>query len=202
MGDSQGFNSGNSFVTQKPQTFSHEVLIMAAMNKVIEYGCQELVAGYYNTETDDKGKTKIVYKQDTRKAFIESIRTLRLLMLCDFDEIAKKKLMFSDEEEDKSLINKLENRKKFYLEQQTEWWESLNDGQRANAQNIGQGVIEEYFNINLPFYHQYFLEELEIYREIFGELNLLTKRLNFFKHIAYDVDANEDVEDDEEEEDA
>ena len=170
---------------EKNQDFSHQALVMMAMKKVIEYGCQELVPGYYNTEQDNRGKTKIVYKQDTRKAFIESVRTLRMIMICDFDADSKKKLIKTAAKEDlkpeENLLDKIETRKEFWIAEQEKWWLALSDGNRKVNTDKGNGVIKGYFNMNLPFFHNYFMEELEIYREIFEELNYLTERLKFYK---------------------
>lgn len=175
----------------KDQEFSHQVLVMIATKKVLEYGCQELIPGYYNTEVDNRGKTKIVYKQDTRKAFIESVRTLRMIMICDFDKDAKKKLIKTpkkdkdgDEQDprpDENLMDKLEGRKKFWINEQEKWWMSLTEGQRKIHASNGNGVIEGYFNMNLPYFQHYFIEELDIYREIFEELTQLTYRLKFYQ---------------------
>lgn len=172
----------------KDQEFSHQALVMMATRKIIEYGCQELVPGYYNTEEDNKGKTKIVYKQDTRKAFIESVRTLRMIMICDFDEDAKKKLSPISEKDKKekpkeaeeNLLNKIQQRKDYWMEEQKKWWDQFTDGQKREMARQGQQVMEGYFNMNLPFFQQYFLEELEIYREVFEELTQLTSRKKFY----------------------
>lgn len=180
----------------KDNEFSHQGLIMMAMRKVVEYGCQELVAGYYNTQEDNRGRVKIVYKQDTRKAFIESVRTLRMVMICDFDTDAKKTLMKTpakdkDEKEqdpkpDENLLDKIEARKNFWIGKQEEWWIALSQGQRDAQASSGNGVIQGYFNMNLPFFHNYFLEELEIYREIFEELTRLTERKGFYVQERYE----------------
>lgn len=168
----------------KNMEFSHQALVMIAMRKVIEYGCQELVPGYYNTEEDNRGKTKIVYKQDTRKAFIESVRTLRMIMICDFDDEAKKKLLPSKkgkEDPEENLMDKIKERKEFWIKKQAEWWKNFSEGQQKELAKRGMQVMEGYFNLNLQFFQQYFIEELEIYREIFEELNLLTERLKFYQ---------------------
>lgn len=169
--------------SSKDQEFSHQVLVMIATKKVLEYGCQELIAGYYSTEEDLKGKKKIVYKQDTRKALIESIKTLRMVMICDFDETATKKLIASKKDEEKpdeNLMDKLNKQKQFWLNEQKRWWESCTVGQQQMLVKNEKGVIEGYFNTTLQYYQQYLLEELEIYREIFEELTLLTKRMDFY----------------------
>lgn len=192
MGDKEDFEvlDTEEYRSQKDQEFSHQALVMIATKKVLEYGCQELVVGYYSTEEDLKGKKKIVYKQDTRKALIESIKTLRMVMICDFDEDAKKTLIKtpSKDENDKeqkpkpetNLMDKLNKQKTFWLGEQKTWWESGTDGQRQTLMKDGKGVVDGYFNTTLQFYQQYLLEELEIYREIFEALTLLTERKKFY----------------------
>ncbi len=172
------------FRSQEDQQFSHQALVMMAMRKVVEYGCQELVPGYYNTEEDNRGKVKIIYKQDTRKAFIESVRTLRMIMICDFDTEANKTLKLnkeSDQNPDENLMDKIKARKKFWIEKQQTDWNQLSQGQKNQMQQQGKGVMDDYFNTNLPYFQNYFLEELEIYREIFESLTELTSRLKFYK---------------------
>jgi hypothetical protein len=198
--DNSGFGN-NNFFSQKNQEFSHESLVMIAMRKVLEFSCGELIHGYYETQTDDKGKTKIVYKQDTMKAFIESVRSLRMVMLCDFDDVAIKNLIASkkgNEKPETNLIDKLKERKEFWISQQEYWWSKLSDGMKKSYIEKGEHVIDGYLNVNLPFYNQYFMEELEIYREIFEELTLLTKRIKFYKKIPFNVDMD-DFKDDEDE---
>lgn len=174
-----------NYQSEKNQEFSHQALVMAAMKKVLEYGCQEMIEGYYSTEVNEKsGKTKILYRQDTRKAFIESVKTLRMVMICDFDDEAGKKLLPNKEQEkDKlpeSLITRLNVRKQHWIGEEDKAWNSISDGQQKQLKEKGMGHMEGYFNMQLPYYQQYFLEELEIYREIFEELTKLTKRLKFY----------------------
>jgi len=173
------------YKSQEQTEFSHQGLVMMAMKKVVEYGCQEMIQGYYANEQDPKtGKTKVVYRQDIRKAFIESVKTLRMIMICDFDDDAKKKLISSekgDQTREGNIMDKLKDASKKYMEQQKEWWEKSTEGQKRSYTTQGMGVIDGYLNMNLPFYNQFFMEELEIYREIFEELTMLTNRLNFYE---------------------
>jgi hypothetical protein len=197
--DNGGFGN-NNFFSQKNQEFSHESLVMIAMKKVLEFSCGELIHGYYEHEVDEKGRVKIVYKQDTRKAFIESVRSLRMTMICDFDETAFKKLIASKkgkENPEENLMDKLNYRKQFWINKQLEWWNSLGDGMKRTFTEKGENIIPDYFNTTLQFYGQYFLEELELYREIYEELTLLTKRIKFYKKIPFNVDMDDFAEEDE-----
>jgi len=163
----------------KEQAFSHQALVMMATKKCIEYGTQEQVQGVYVSEKDRKGNTKIIYKQDTRRAFIESVRTLKMIMICDFDNTA--------EENIKKLLDKAERRKKELIAEQNRWFESLTSQQKNNLIQKGVIIMKDSFSTQLPFIQTYLFEELEIYRKIFEELTLLTERKDFYKEEMFEA---------------
>lgn len=162
-----------SYSGKEDQEFSHQSLVMAAMRKAIEYGTMEQTQGVYVTEKDLKGNTKVVYRQDTRKAFIESVRTIKMLMICDFDSVATTKI--------NALIKKIKERKKTIMNEQVLWWNNLKSSERMMYAKKGIVVIQDHFSTDLPFIQIYLFEELEIYREMLEELSLLTERKNFYK---------------------
>jgi len=162
-----------SYGGKDDQEFSHQSLVMMAMRKAIEYGTMEQTHGVYVTEKDMKGNTKVTYKQDTRKAFIESVRTLKMVMICDFDEDATIKV--------NALIKKIDDRKQELMNQQVIWWNNLKTSERMAYLKRGISVIQDHFSTDLPFIQTYLFEELEIYRQILEELTLLTERKNFYK---------------------
>lgn len=153
--------------------FSHQSLVMMAMRKAIEYGTMEQTHGVYVTEKDMKGNTKVTYKQDTRKAFIESVRTAKMIMVCDFDDEATEKI--------NTLIEKINDTKKDLMNQQVIWWNALKQSERIMYIKKGISVIKDHFSTDLPFIQTYLFEELEIYRQILEQLTLLTERKNFYK---------------------
>lgn len=153
--------------------FSHQTLVMIAMKKAIEYGTMEQTQGVFVTEKDFRGNTKVTYKQDVRKAFIESVRTAKMIMICDFDKDAKEKI--------EALLKKIDDRKKALMNEQVIWWNSLKQSERMMYAKKGIGVIKDHFSTELPFIQTYLFEELEIYRMILEELTLLTERKNFYK---------------------
>jgi len=167
IGDVESYGGG------KDQAFSHQVLVMIAMKKCIEYGTMEQVPGMYLTEQDKKGNTKVIYRQDTRRAFIESVRTLKMVMICDFDKDAKTKI--------NELIHKTNTRKKELITEQENWWEGLKPAERNFYLQKGFEMTKGSFNTQLPFFQNYLSEELQIYREIFEQLSLLTERVDFYK---------------------
>lgn len=162
-----------SFSGKDDKEFSHQSLVMLAMRKAIEYGTMEQTQGVYVTERDNKGNTKIVYRQDTRKAFIESVRTLKMIMICDFDERATTEI--------NNLLKKINDRKKELMNEEYSWWNNLRPSQQMAYSKKGIAVIKDHFSTELPFIQTYLFEELEVYRKIFEELSLLTERKNFYQ---------------------
>jgi len=167
-----------SYGGQKEQTFSHQSLVMQAMKKCVEYGTIEQTQGIFLTEKDMKGRTKLTYRQDIRKAFIESVRTAKMIMICDFDKEAREKI--------KILIDKINTRKKELIKEQWTWFEKLNQSQKNYYFNKGIIIRQDSFSTDLPYYQDYLFEELEIYRQILEELTLLTERLDFYKGVDFE----------------
>lgn len=163
-----------SYGGQKDSNFSHQALVMQAMKKCVEFGTMEQTQGVYLTETDNKGHTKLIYRQDIRKAFVESVRTAKMIMICDFDDKAKTDV--------NALFKKIGDRKKELIKEQWKWYdEDLNQSQKNQLQAKGILVREDSFSTDLPFYQDYLFEELEIYRDILEELTKLTERRDFYK---------------------
>lgn len=162
-----------SYSGKDDQEFSHQSLVMMAMRKAIEFGTMEQTQGVFITEKDNKGNTKVVYRQDTRKAFIESVRTAKMIMICDFDEEATKNI--------NALLKKVDDRKKELMEEQVKWWNALKPSERLLYAKRGTSVIKDHFSTDLPFIQTFLFDELQIYREILEQLSLLTERKNFYK---------------------
>ena len=161
------------FQSSQDQAFSHQVLVMRVMNKVIEAGCKELIEGHYE-EAEFKGVTKIIYQQDTRSTFIECVRTCMMYLVCDYDDKAKKNI--------KILKKKERETKKRLLQEQLEY-HSRGDYNFKRANPIDR----KYFNPKFPYYNTFIDEQVKIYRRIFAQLTLLTKRLNFYETEDYEA---------------
>ena len=167
IGDVESYSSG------KDQAFSHQALVMQTMKKCVEYGTMEQTQGVFISEKDMKGNTKVIYRQDVRKAFIESVRTAKMIMICDFDITAKEKIP--------ALIEKINKRKKDIIKEQWGWYNKLSQSQKNSYIQRGVIITQDSFSTDLPFFQSYLFEELEVYRKILEELTLLTERLDFYK---------------------
>ncbi|HJX50410.1 MAG TPA: hypothetical protein VJ438_03030 [Candidatus Nanoarchaeia archaeon] len=153
--------------------FSHQSLVMKSMNKVIELGSKELKEGYIDqTQTNNKGNIKPIYTEDTRRTFIEAVKTCEMVMVCDYDEEAFEKI--------NAIHKKQEDKRKELLLIQWNFYNQHNfQYKRDNP------TAEHYFNINFPYYN-FFLEfQIDFHREIFAELTMLTKRIGFYEEGEY-----------------
>lgn len=167
IGDVEGYRY------DKEEAFSHQSLVMSAMKRCLEFGAHELVEGIMETNIDNKGNIKQVYREDTRKRFVESIKCCKMVMICDFDKDATNNI--------EKLTDEIKERKEFWLEREKEWFDKMPDSDKKYAPEQGWFYVEGYFSNKLPFKDFFFEEEIEIWRKVFEELSLLTKRLDFYK---------------------
>lgn len=166
IGDIEGFSS-------KDQQFSHEFLVMMALKKSFEYGAREMRPGYFNEKVDLAGNVSKTYVDDTRKGFIETVKTTLAFIKCDLDTGSKEKI--------KSLRLELEETHKKLIEKEKQFWDVMTPKEKGMRWNFGQSYVKDSLNTGLPFYQTLIEEQVEIYREILGELSELTKRIDFYQ---------------------
>ena len=140
--------------------FSHQTLVMKALDTCLTNGSVEMKEGFWNNKIDKQGNVIKLYQEDTRKKFIESVKTLLMLTHRDWKDDEdystkieiKKKLLF--------------NRKNFWLGEEWKWWKSLSPLQKQQLIKEGKGVSQGMFNKNNDFDNYFHDEELDIYREL------------------------------------
>jgi len=161
-----------SYIGGKDQQFSHSNLVYLAMKKANDLGSRELHAGWMDERVDRAGNKIMIYREDTRKAFVEAVKTVECNMDCDFDTHIKKHFKY--------LKQKLYNYKKDCLKREEEEWQSL--PQKIKQEKLSQGYINrvDAFEID-SYWHQKYLEaEVFYHREILKALNRLAKRLDWY----------------------
>ena len=162
---------------QKEQQFSHQVLVMKAMSKCVEAGNREMRQGYYNEKLDKLGNRIMVYVPDTRKEFIESVNTLKMIMARDFDDEIVGKI--------KELNKKLDGElQKLILYEKGDWDNATINIKRMRWTNnifYYKGCL----NHSLPYYQEYIEYEIKHCRELFAEISRLVKRLNDYGEVSY-----------------
>lgn len=153
--------------------FSHQQLVMRALMRASETGCREMKAGWFNEKTDRFGNKSMVYVDDTRKIFIESIKTAEMNMACDLDEVAKDNI-----EKIKKALRLV------FLDlcagEKIDWENAnIKIKQARWKQNIS--YKENGLHPELQYSQDYVDQQVDCYREIYKELILLTHRLDFYK---------------------
>ena len=178
--DKEDFEIGDveNFQGNKDKQFSHSSLVMAAMRKCMEFGAMEMREGWFNEKTDMKGNLIRTYISDTRKQFIESIRTLKMIMACDLDSKARERL--------KKYLLAIKNKEKELIQMDNEAWNRLPEHEKAHHISKGRFHFERL--INYPGLKKHLIEfELEQWRKVFAELSRLTKRLDFYKAESFEA---------------
>lgn len=164
--DTDNYQSG------KDQRFSHQELVMSVLRKCLESGTREMMSGWFNEKVDKSGNIVRTYIDDTRKKFIESVKTSCNLMSCDFDNEAK------------TNIDKLKGDLKDYFKilQEQEKNYILFAPASTKKYFAERGVVHIPGTLidSLPFSKLIVDEQVETYRKILEELSHLTKRLDFY----------------------
>jgi hypothetical protein len=134
--------------------------------------------GWFNERMDSHGNRIKTYIEDTRKAFIESVRSLKMVMACDLDKKARERI--------KKYLNKIKEKETEYIEEGNAGWNKLTNFEKSQYLKSGQRHFSKI--ISHPLLQKYFIEaELEQWRNVFAELSRLTKRLDFFKTEMFEV---------------
>jgi len=158
---------------EKDMEFSHQALVMRALKKCLENGAREMRSGYFNEKRDRFGNQVRTYVEDTRKVFIESVETLKMIISCDMDEKAEEIIKVIDAE----LHEKFE---KLCGEEEIDWKNSL---ATIKQNRWGAGIYYRVgcLNKELPYYQDYIENEVRAARKVVTEIGKLTKRLDFYR---------------------
>lgn len=161
----------------EPNKFNHQVLVMEGLRKCMNAGSTDLKEGYWDEKFDKFGGVHKTYHEDTRKVFVESVKSLLMIMTCDFDEEANKIIP--------NILKEIDDRKAFWQNEEWKWWCSLSAMEQQNLNKQGKHVMKGFFNAKLSFDNYFYEEETKLYRKICTELSNLTKRLDFYGEIGY-----------------
>jgi hypothetical protein len=158
--------------TEPENQFSHNGLIMMSMKKCLDIGSKELREGWWDEVIDKNNNIRRKWNEDSRKSFIEAIKTLMMLTEPDWDDKTKSEIII--------LKEKLISRKNYWLNEEWKWWVSLNPMQKEQMRKEGKSAMQGFFNQKLNFDNFYFEEEVNIYREVFTAINFNAQRLYWY----------------------
>jgi len=156
--------------------FSHGQLVFMAYTKVVNALSQEMVEGFWETKDDKLGNKFFIYHKDSRREAIETVKTLKNVMIADLNNNTN-----GSSEKLNKLFQKEINEKTKFLSLQKQWWENLNVLAQKGFIKENPSFHVSYLTDKSPFYHQYLYEILGIYREIFEQLELAISDSKYFK---------------------
>jgi hypothetical protein len=162
-----------NFSNPAEEGFSHQQQVSKIINKVIDLGSKEMKPGFIQTKTDVNGNVTRTIIEDSRKAFIEGVKTCLTIMICDLDEEAIDNIYKIEEE--------IEKKRNDLLKLEQDEWDMFNKSQKRILAEKGLGTKKNLFNIEKQYYQKNIEYEVDYYRKIFMELILMTKRLGFYK---------------------
>lgn len=166
------FENIENFSNEEKQ-FSHQTLVMKCLNKAIDAGCVEMKEGKTEIKRDRLGNQLTIYIPDTRRTFIECVKTTKSIMACDFDEEAETKIL--------SLLSHIKTLKQRWWNAELQWWNGLKQSQQRDQEERGVYVRQGFHCQKLEYKDHSLYEEVEIWRDILEELNKLTKRLGYYE---------------------
>jgi len=169
--DSYGHKAGDSF--------SHSQLIMSALRKCLESGSKEMTAGYFNERTDKRGNIVRTYVADTRKEFIETVKTLLMIMADDLDDEFDKQF--------KKIKEELDKKYKEYCEKEERDWINAPLNVQIAWKKQGIVLMKSRLNQNFPYWIEFLEDKVDSYREIVAACKKLTQRKDYYREEMYEA---------------
>ena len=152
---------------------------MGTMKKCRDNGCVEMKEGYTTIKKDKFGNQIPIYIPDTRLIFIESIETFKMIMGEDIDEDTQEKI-----NEVESKINLLF---KSYLELERKEWTTANASILYKWRQEGRFYNPNKLSQSFPYYNDFLIDKVKIYREMYVILGKRAKELNYWKEESFEA---------------
>jgi len=165
-------NPENYAFGSKDFAFSHQQLVFMAYTKVVNAFSQEMIQGFWEEKRDKLGNNLFIYHKDTRREAIETVKTLKNIMIND---LGKRK------EEIEKLLEDINKKKNLFLESQIKWWVGMNAVGQKTFIDRNPGFIPNMLTSKSPYYHTYIDEIIELYRRLFELLELCISDTAYFK---------------------
>ena len=167
--------------------FSKAEVTRFQIQKILEIRSREMTPGYYNASVSNSGEEVRTWIPDSRKAFISSIKALKSLLFPEVvsEETIKSKLIKLEEREEKIFEencyheknqkgDKLEETGKKFIPE-IDHYIHVNSTARDGVRSIER--VKGIWNDKVSLYWD---EMVELYDEVFAELNQLIHNLSYF----------------------
>lgn len=154
-------------------SFSHAAVVMRAYVKVQDALATDMKAGFWDTKIDSRGNEINVYLEDTRKKAIETIKTLKNTLVSDLHKSEQLKVI-------EKKLEELEEKLEEIIKKQKAWFDRLSNNDKAYNREYIPYIMLNSLNEKGIFYQEFMCYAIEIYREIFEQLELCISKNRYF----------------------
>lgn len=167
--DRGGFQSGG-----KQEQFNHQLLVQEQYRRTQMSLSVEMRESYTIEKRDKIGNISYEKIPDSRKACIECVKTLYNTMIADIKGTEFKNKI-------SELFNKEKDLSVNYANQQKTFIISLSKLSQKQIMQYNHITKPDVFIENWGFYNRYLNELVDIYREIFMQLELALEELKYYR---------------------
>jgi hypothetical protein len=168
----------DQFSYQKQEGFSHQLSVQKAYYKVVDNLNVEMVEGFWQELKDKHGNVKLIHQTDTREQAIESVETLKNVMIADLQQTTNHNKI-------NELLKSIETLKQTCLNEQKSWWKGIGYDGQIEYQNKHLSFDPNHLYDKLCYWHEFRNQTVKIYRQIFEQLELCLSGIKYFKKGMY-----------------
>lgn len=173
MDDDLEIKDVEGYAHSQDNSYSYSKLVMLSMKKCVEASAKEMKEGHWTRKQDKFGNIQNILNPDARLEFIETVKTLKMVIGRYIDDDAKKDL----EKEEENLKKKHEE----HCGYEEKWWNGLHISLKTHKGKEGYVFIKGLLN-DQSFYYNFFLnEKVDSFRTIFDIISKLVDRIGDFK---------------------
>lgn len=169
----------SEYTGQKDEVYSHSLLVMSALKTCKDKRAKEMGDGYTTTKFDKYGSAFPVVVPDSRKEFIESVKSLMMIQERDYDKDATTEIELIE----KTLQEKYEE----LCGREKKDWEQMPHPIKQEKARKGYYYREGLLSGDLPYTRMYVRYQVDAYTEIVSAIQKLIKRLNDYRDEIYEA---------------
>ncbi len=167
------------YTGKKDESYSHPALLMNVLKKAVENGSKEMREGYWNTKFDRLGNAHRVWIPDSRKEFIETIESLKMIQERDFDTDVRERI--------KKIKEDLKKKYEDYCDLEKKGWETAPIQLKNEWNRKGDFHREGMLSKSLPYVFEYIEDQVKVAREIVSIIQHSISRRGDYQEEIYEA---------------
>lgn len=169
----------SEYTGAKDEVYSHSQLVMSALKSCKDKRAKEMGDGYTTTKFDKFGSAFPVVIPDSRKEFIESVKSLMMIQERDYDKDATTEI--------EKIEIELQDKYKQLSEQEKKDWEQMPHIIKQEKMKKGFYYREGLLSADMPYIRMYVRYQVDAYTQIVSSIQKLIKRLFDYRDEIYEA---------------